>query len=196
MSYKQCSIADCDARIEGLGFCSKHYQRFKRHGDPLHTRPSPTQLFWQKVNIAGDDECWEWTQRSLNRGYGKMGWKIQDRWHCKLAHHIAWWLEYNKWPDDCLLHSCDNPLCCNPKHLREGTRAENVQDRDARHRTPKGDGHNSSILNTAQVLLIRKLRKQGVTGAILAKQFGVASTTIYNVAQGNTWKHIPNEYTR
>jgi HNH endonuclease len=32
-----CSIMDCHGSIEGLGYCSKHYQRFKRHGDPLKT---------------------------------------------------------------------------------------------------------------------------------------------------------------
>jgi len=25
----------CGAPVKGLGFCEKHYQRFKRHGDPL-----------------------------------------------------------------------------------------------------------------------------------------------------------------
>jgi hypothetical protein len=27
-----CSV--CGAPVKGLGFCEKHYQRFKRHGDP------------------------------------------------------------------------------------------------------------------------------------------------------------------
>ncbi len=31
-----CTI--CGARVKGLGFCDKHYQRFKRHNDPLMLR--------------------------------------------------------------------------------------------------------------------------------------------------------------
>lgn len=32
---KFCSITDCDKPTKGLGFCHKHYKRFKTHGDPL-----------------------------------------------------------------------------------------------------------------------------------------------------------------
>ena len=32
------------------------------------------------------------------------------------------------------LHSCDNPSCCNPEHLRWGTAKENADDREVRNR--------------------------------------------------------------
>ena len=31
-------------------------------------------------------------------------------------------------PNDILLHTCDNPLCCNPSHLSEGTQSDNMAD--------------------------------------------------------------------
>jgi hypothetical protein len=31
-----CSI--CDQPVKGLGYCTKHYQRFRKHGDPLAVR--------------------------------------------------------------------------------------------------------------------------------------------------------------
>lgn len=34
-----------------------------------------------------------------------------------------------------VLHSCDNPSCVNPDHLRVGTHQENMDDRNARGRT-------------------------------------------------------------
>jgi len=34
-----CVIEDCDAPHMGLGWCQKHYRRFKRTGDPLKVRP-------------------------------------------------------------------------------------------------------------------------------------------------------------
>ena len=30
---KCCSVSECDLPIEGLGFCRKHYKRFRKHGD-------------------------------------------------------------------------------------------------------------------------------------------------------------------
>lgn len=32
---KTCQIPDCPSPVAGKGYCSKHYQRLRRHGDPL-----------------------------------------------------------------------------------------------------------------------------------------------------------------
>lgn len=32
---KLCKVEDCDRKFEAKGLCSKHYQRFKKYGDPL-----------------------------------------------------------------------------------------------------------------------------------------------------------------
>lgn len=34
MSERTCSVADCDAPTSGRGLCSKHWQRWRRTGDP------------------------------------------------------------------------------------------------------------------------------------------------------------------
>ena len=33
---KLCSVANCSGKMLAKSFCSKHYQRFKKHGDPLY----------------------------------------------------------------------------------------------------------------------------------------------------------------
>lgn len=33
---KICSIEGCNGKHEGLGYCQKHYRRFKKYGDPLY----------------------------------------------------------------------------------------------------------------------------------------------------------------
>ena len=81
--------------------------------------------FWDKVAIAGPDDCWDW-QAFINKfGYGqfRIGKQVIG------AHRVSYLLEYGEFDktlDVC--HSCDNPRCVNPKHLWLGTASDNVWD--------------------------------------------------------------------
>ena len=56
-----CKITGCDGKLHGHGFCSKHYYRFIRHGDPNKTlRPHPIifpdgwrDILFSKYNVDG-----------------------------------------------------------------------------------------------------------------------------------------------
>lgn len=55
------------------------------------------------------------------------------------AHRVAYEIANGPIPDDLwVLHSCDNPPCCNPSHLRVGTYKDNVRDRVERDRSKGG----------------------------------------------------------
>lgn len=41
----RCTLDGCDKEHRGLGFCSGHYQRFKKHGSPLGGR----SLAWPRL---------------------------------------------------------------------------------------------------------------------------------------------------
>lgn len=87
--------------------------------------------FWDKVDIKGPDDCWEW-QRSLNNGgYGRShfnGKQIK-------AHRLSFLLTHHEIPEGMLvLHKCDNPKCVNPDHLFLGTHYDNMQDMKAKGR--------------------------------------------------------------
>lgn len=75
----------------------------------------------------GPDECWPWrgSTRKNRRGvpYGKL--KVDGR--TLYAHRVALELSGVRLTAQSL-HSCDNTLCCNPAHLRNGTQRENVAD--------------------------------------------------------------------
>lgn len=94
----------------------------------VYTRKPLTERFWSKVAIAGEDDCWPWLGMRQKTGYGNVR---EGGRHGKLlrTHVLALKLHTNEEANGrSALHSCDNPPCCNPKHLRWGTAMDNVQD--------------------------------------------------------------------
>jgi DNA invertase Pin-like site-specific DNA recombinase len=89
-----------------------------------------------------------------------------------------------------VLHSCDNPPCCNPHHLRSGTQLENVQDMHAKGRARKAKGleNGRAKLSDKQVAEIRYLRGEGIGPTELAKQFGISRYYVYCLISGTDRK--------
>lgn len=114
---------------------------------PLYSRSTTlSERFWPLVDKNGPapahcpelGACWVWTRSKHTFGYGKIGINYKTfGTHC-----VAWELTYGPIPDgQWVLHKCDNPPCVRPDHLFLGTQADNMADRDAKHRLPTGDAH-------------------------------------------------------
>jgi hypothetical protein len=90
------------------------------------------------------------------------------------------------------MHSCDNPPCINPDHLRWGTHQENSRDMVAKGRgktTPiSGPNHHNAKLNKEKADIIRFMLMLGKTKKELAEYYGVGKTTIGNIAKNKIWK--------
>ena len=82
-----------------------------------------------------------------------------------------------------VLHSCDNPLCINPKHLWLGTLEDNNNDRVAKGRT-------KSKLKVWDVMEIRHLYDLGHRQKDIAKLYNTTQTNISMIITRNTWSHI------
>lgn len=92
---------------------------------------SPIQKFWSLVDkAAGDEACWLWTAGKDRAGYGRFRYNGASHY----AHRLAFYFANGRRAKKCVLHSCDNPQCVNPKHLREGTAKDNAEDREKRGR--------------------------------------------------------------
>lgn len=133
--------------------------------------------------------CWLWTGYKNIYGYGVMHLKP----HVKIfAHRLSYSLFVNTVIPAGLhvLHSCDNPACVNPNHLRAGTRNDNMTDMVLRGRSLKGERHNISKLKEDNIIEIRYLAKSGMNSPEIAKMFNVSESNIRHIANRHTWKHV------
>jgi hypothetical protein len=110
-----------------------------------------TERFWRRVTMGSESECWLWTDRRCPRGYGIFA--VLGKAY--RAHRFALMSVGTSVPDDMVvMHTCDNPPCCNPSHLRVGTIAENNRDCAAKGRNSEQRkthcprGHEYSPANT------------------------------------------------
>lgn len=115
----------------------------------IYITPEELIRFWDKVDILGPEDCWNW--KASTRGWDgrkKYGQFARSRTHRKkgepyifYSHRLAWMVArgfpINYLSDEqAVMHDCDNPLCCNPAHLTLGTQLQNIRDmvQKGRHR--------------------------------------------------------------
>ena len=136
------------------------------------------KLLSRTVKVNG---CWEW-QGAKSGGYGCINIEGQNWW----THRLSYFLHNGELPDGrYVCHQCDNPPCCNPRHLFIGSSQDNTADRHAKGRDAKGERSGNAKLTDVQVRRIR-LKYDGKPGRIkqLAERYGVSSDQIRNILRG------------
>lgn len=158
---------------------------------PRKTIPIIVRL-WTRVECRPDG-CWVWKGPVNANGYGIIG-KGGRSSGMLLVHRVAWEMLRGPVGPLNVLHRCDNPPCCNPDHLFVGTQRDNMADMWAKGRgktnPSRGSGSENAKLTEASVRDIRSAHSKGVAGSVLAVQYGVSTTTVWNVIYRRTWKHI------
>ena len=132
-------------------------------------RPLKERFYKNLPSGRDPDKCWEWQGACTSHGYGNIG----AGGNCRKvlsAHRVAWQLANDqKIPEGMhVLHSCDNPSCCNPSHLRLGTNADNVRDKVERGRTPCGESHYNAKVPDEIVCEAVALANSGLTHRAVA----------------------------
>lgn len=151
---------------------------------------------------GGNDACWPYLGALNPGGYGTFFMLGRTR----LAHRAAFFLKHGRWPEPLCCHHCDNRPCCNPRHLFEGTIADNNADRDRKGRgnqasgdasgartmpwrRPRGERVFCAKLTDEDVLQIVRL-SDTVGTRELGRQFGVAHVQVIKILQGKNWRHV------
>lgn len=190
-----CSVSGCDLKVYGHGWCSKHYMRWKRNGDPtvrLRAKRGGTHEEKFRHFMPGDPprdgSCWEWAGSTNDKGYGIF--MSADRKPIR-AHRVAYQIFKGEEPGPVLRHTCDNPPCCNPDHLLQGTFEDNSRDMVERGRSRTGQRHPHAKLTDADVIEMRRLREEGVTLPELAAVYGIAKSNVHFIVTRQTWRHLP-----
>lgn len=138
--------------------------------------------FWDSVDRSGGpDDCWPWTGYTNDDGYGEF--YIDGRMHG--AHELAVTFTTGEVRaprlDTC--HSCDNPPCCNPRHVRFGTRHSNVLEM-----VQRGRGRNNGRLTPEVVRELRERRAAGARQQDLAQQYGITDGQVSMIVRGLRWR--------
>ena len=142
------------------------------------------EKFWKKVEKGEPDQCWNWKASIRDDGYGAF-WDGEKNIS---AHRYAFRdVKGELVAGQVILHSCDNPKCCNPRHLTQGSVAENVADREKKGRriAPKGESHRSSKATQADIELIRT---SSLSVKELMKVVPLGKTQIGDIRRGVYWK--------
>lgn len=147
----------------------------------------------RQVSVGGPDDCWPWSGSVDGGGYGTISNRLGRGHAPEKTHRVAWEIANGTVPDGHVLHTCDNPPCCNPAHLFIGTPFDNADDRERKgrggDRRVYGERHGMAKLSIRDVLSIIKEVECDSMGSV-ARKYSVSRKTIYNILRGKVWSHV------
>ncbi len=136
------------------------------------------------------DACWLWQGSTNVWGYGKI--KLAGK--TLSTHRASYGVFVGEVPENTnVLHRCDVRNCIRPDHLFIGTTQDNVRDKVAKERQPRGVTHGCHVLSESEVAEIRRLRKQGKLLREIADIFGISKSLVSQIANLQVWTHLERE---
>lgn len=161
-----------DRNYHKRGIVKDEPQRFIHGHHSRRRRPGPLYIV---LDCGYPTPCWVWLRYTNPKGYGQMSVDGRPR----LAHRVFYERANGPIPDGLEPdHLCRVPSCVNPDHLEPVTATENKR----RGLTAK--------LTPAQVLVIRARLANGDTHRAIGADYGVAHSTIGNIARGFRWVDV------
>lgn len=192
-----CSVDGCTGNSHytargSRGFCGPHYERLRRHGDPLGggTSLGEPMRFVREVALHHEGaDCLIWPYSRNRDGYGSLRVNGKSacahRYVCEIAHGAP------PTPEHQAAHECGggNLGCVSPRHLSWKTRQENKADELIHGTRNRGSRNGLSKLTAEQAREIIALRGQS-SPRRLAVRFGVSEGTIRAAQAGKSWAWV------
>lgn len=158
--------------------------------------------FWSKVDIKSEDECWPWLagiKGKYNCGnYG--GFYIRQLKNTMGSHKVSFIIYHNfdltdDLPDWVIIrHTCNNPICVNPKHLKLGDCQSNSDDRVLAGNSLKGPESPRSYLSWDKINKIREIwSTDEYTMNQIGDMFNCSGTMVRNIVRNKTY--VDENYT-
>jgi len=181
--------------------CGKRFFRRKnefpkRWESHLYCSPScrkikvPLKEFWNEKlkyiterTIKTKSGCIEWTSYCGKWGYGQISISKKSL----LVHRVIWEIFKGPIPEGfCVLHTCDNPPCCNIDHLFLGTHQDNTNDKISKGRLVTGHTNieYQKYVQERNQIIIQKIN-QGVSYTNLGIEYNIDRHQIGLIARQN-----------
>ena len=142
-------------------------------GPRYATKEEREQMFWSKVDIRGEDECWPWKASKMGRDEHGHG-AFYNGHTVVRAQRFAYEATYG--PTNLyVLHKCGNASCVNPKHLYAGTHGDNMRD---------GPSGRWPTFYSGEVFLMKRLRQHGLLYREIAPLFKTNRHAISRYCRG------------
>lgn len=112
-------------------------------------------------HVLKTDTCWLWTASRFKKGYGHFNPCQPGR--TRYAHRISCELFKGWIPERMQVqHTCDNPPCVNPDHLKLGNDMDNARDKVSRRRQSHSGGR-KAVFTEREAAILRQKRAEGMT---------------------------------
>src|SRR5262249_7699294 len=144
---------------------------------------------WREGRVKETDRgCWEFLGATNGKGYGVVS--VLGRRKQYLHRLVAQEYLADFSLSCCVCHTCDNRACFNPAHLFVGTVDDNQKDMVVKNRSAHGCRSGRAKLNEGDVRSIHRLIAAGVKQKLIARQFGIAESTLSLLKHGINWRRI------
>lgn len=157
-----------------------------------------TKALLRHITKGEPHECWPWQGQRSKHGYGLIHWTPEKgRRTCTTAHRVMLIAFAGPPIDDSLeaMHTCDNPPCCNPMHLRWGSTAANLEDARRKGRLDWQLGRKRRPHTRVRNLtddMVRAIRASTDDARDIARMFGISRLHVYNIKARRRKGNVPD----
>ncbi|MDE2101745.1 MAG: HNH endonuclease [Patescibacteria group bacterium] len=134
--------------------------------------------FLERVDVRGENECWEWRGQGHIGGYGLCSWGGGKT----SAHRVSWILHVGPISSSKIqvCHICDNRLCVNPAHLFLGTAQDNMRDMISKGRDVHYPKFSTEIIGE-----VHRLAASGMRQVDICDRLQISRPHVCNILKGN-----------